>query len=226
MGRLITGLIAVALGAAVMGCAPTIDKTAGWLADMDCKLDRLDRGQPMCYPKVAVAEAPLYCYKTIGGVECYSQPDRFVDNRAPVNPAPLPVNSLGAKDMPPGTVPGGRPAPLDLALANPEGRDGAKDAVRREIALLNAKIEAERLAVAVPMAPTLSEPLVEPPKVEPTKKPPAKRTARGSSTGRPTPITRPAAPRAPRPAVPQAGADAARPMTDAEGAALADRQRQ
>jgi len=224
MGRLIALLLVALLAQGMVGCAPTIDKVMGWSTGDDCKLDRIDRGQAMCVKKTELAVAPLYCYKTIGGMECYAQPDRFADNRAPVSPPALPANTLAARDMPAGTVPGSRPVVPDLALANPDGRDGAQDAVRRETAALNARLEAERIAVAVPLPPTLSEPLIEPPKVEEKKAPPKRPTVRRSAgTGRPTPITRPGTPAA-RPASP--GTESARPMTDAEGAALADRQRQ
>ena len=228
MRRLATMLALAVLGALLGGCAQSVDTLMSWSSGMDCKLERLERtqvNQPACYPKdYKVAEAPLYCYRTIGRVECYGQPDSFADNRAPLHPAALPVNTLALRDMPPGMVPGGPALRPDLALANPDAREGAAEAVRRETAALQAKLDAERAAVAIPVAPTLSEPLVEPPKAEPPKAPP-KRTARRSSTGAPTPITRPPT-RTSRPAAPQSGAEATRPMTDAEGAALADRQNQ
>jgi hypothetical protein len=224
MRRLAAILAATAFGALLGGCSQSVDTLMSWSAGMDCKLERKDRNQPPCYPKdYRVAEAPLYCYKTIGGVECYGQPDRYADARAPLHPAALPVNTLALRDMPPGMVPGGPAAKPELTLANPDGRDGAAEAVRRETAALQAKIDAESTAIAVPIAPTLSEPLVEPPKAEPAKKPPPRRTARRSSTGAPTPITRPPTGAA-RLAAPPSDADSARPMTDAEGAALADRQ--
>lgn len=214
------------LAGGLMGCGQTIEKIGGWTSGHDCKFDRVERGQKMCLHKTDYVEAPIYCYKTIGGAECYAQPDRFADNRAPIHPASLPMNTLAARNMPPGTVPGSRDILPELALVNPEGREGAEAAVKREIAAINAKIDAERLAVAVPMAPTLSEPLIEPPKVEDKKAPPKRPAARrAASTGRPTSITtRPARP-AGQPGD-QPATENARPMTDAEGAAQADRQRQ
>lgn len=223
MRRFMTILAAAMLGIGLSACGQTIDHALSAVEDMDCKMARADRGLPICLPKnaAAVAEAeikPVYCYKTIGGMECYGQPDRHADARAPIQPPTLPVNTLAERDLPPAYGP---TVPASLALANPDAREGAMEGMRRELAALQAKADAERAALTTSLAPAVAEPLAEPAKVvqPPPSKPPVKRQVR-RTTSKPTPITRRPAAQPAAPVVP------ARPMTDAEGAALADQQRQ
>ena len=44
----------------------------------DCSIVRLDRRQPYCAPREALPAPPLFCSRTLGTVECWSDPESFV----------------------------------------------------------------------------------------------------------------------------------------------------
>ena len=63
------------------------DYIAEALTDKDCSYIRhLDDGGPLCrsedYGKVV--ERPLYCYRTLGRVNCYERPDPYNMGQTPV----------------------------------------------------------------------------------------------------------------------------------------------
>ena len=76
--------LALFLPAGCTGAIESVDETLSNWADADCRSGRLLRLVPICQdygsedkrPPAAVAPAePLYCYRTIGAVDCYSAPE-------------------------------------------------------------------------------------------------------------------------------------------------------
>lgn len=50
----------------------------------DCSIVRLDRGMNYCAPREQLPAAPLFCSKSLGTVDCWTNPEAFI-----VAPSPL-----------------------------------------------------------------------------------------------------------------------------------------
>lgn len=76
------GLPAVALLLAVgaTGCTSVVvenvvDETLSAYAEADCAAKNLLFGAPVCDKRAVAAAPPVYCYNTLGDIECYDVPD-------------------------------------------------------------------------------------------------------------------------------------------------------
>lgn len=53
-----------------------VDKAISKFAQADCELVRLAHGTDVCRaPEPAAAPEPVYCYRRLGGVDCYARRD-------------------------------------------------------------------------------------------------------------------------------------------------------
>ena len=66
----------------------------------DCSIVRLDRQQPYCAPRDRLPDAPPFCTRTLGRVECWADPERFTT---------LPRQVAGRTRRSPWTRPGRSP---------------------------------------------------------------------------------------------------------------------
>lgn len=82
---LILSLSAGALGGCIM--VPTIlvtsaielvDETASLRLDMDCAATHIFLAEPYCRSRTLPNnEPPVYCFRTLGGVDCYAEDDPY-----------------------------------------------------------------------------------------------------------------------------------------------------
>ena len=87
----------VATGATVLGVA-TVDAIASRHTEKDCSVLNLLDGDPYCRSTtVPNGRPPVHCFKTLGGVDCYAEPDPYKlaetgrnPERAPRGPPPPP----------------------------------------------------------------------------------------------------------------------------------------
>jgi hypothetical protein len=89
MPRLAAALLLTFSAGALGGCivVPTIlvtsaielvDKTASLRLDMDCAATHIFIGDPYCRSNtVPNGIPPVYCYRTLGGVDCYGESDPY-----------------------------------------------------------------------------------------------------------------------------------------------------
>lgn len=89
------GVGAIAVGGSLAtyvntGKLPT-DHLASEATTEDCNIRHVANGKKYCQtvvdPKMQAlqqAEKEPYCYRTLGGVACYDQPDPYVNNQLPV----------------------------------------------------------------------------------------------------------------------------------------------
>ncbi|MEQ9487549.1 MAG: hypothetical protein RIM72_01000 [Alphaproteobacteria bacterium] len=59
------------------------DHIADYITGQDCNSVRQSRdGGPLCRPyEMGVIEEPRYCYKSLGTITCYTEPDPYRDGR-------------------------------------------------------------------------------------------------------------------------------------------------
>ncbi|MBM3569646.1 MAG: hypothetical protein FJX46_12945, partial [Alphaproteobacteria bacterium] len=207
----IAPLLAALAALALQACTNTANRTLSAITDQDCDVDRLITPHKVCRPVQNVVQRPLYCYKTIGVMNCYATPDPFIDPLSPVQVASLPVN----------TIPAGSYGSNGPSVANPEARVAAQlaalqaaeieaqrqmalekarqdalEAIEREVKAREAALaerlrreQAERDAANAPPPPPAPVTVV-PTQPEEAKKPPPRRPARRTtSTNRPRPLT-------------------------------------
>lgn len=80
--------VLLAAGAALAGCA-AVDAQVSALTDRHCASSRLISGKSYCAAPEAVGQSKLYCFKTLGDVDCYRAADPYgigQTGRALVNP--------------------------------------------------------------------------------------------------------------------------------------------
>ncbi len=103
-GRLRAGALVIATAVMLAGCgsvgapllalggatATTIntnklptDHIADYFTGQDCNSVRQSQdGGPLCRPyEMGVIEEPRYCYKSLGSITCYTEPDPYRDGR-------------------------------------------------------------------------------------------------------------------------------------------------
>jgi hypothetical protein len=73
-------MLALLLG--MSGCTTAaiavIDEKISQMTDQDCTTVNLMLGDSYCKDnKVRITQAPLYCYRTLGGVDCYGDKDPY-----------------------------------------------------------------------------------------------------------------------------------------------------
>ena len=71
----------------VSGCSTdafkAVDKKISGLFGESCSITNLSAGEDFCpSPKAAYVQAPVYCYKTLGGVNCYNEENPYVTERS------------------------------------------------------------------------------------------------------------------------------------------------
>ena len=91
---------AVMAGGSLVSLAHT-DKTLGdhvatWAFDQDCSLLKASNGEPYCQrfeteeerrakeAEAAAQRAQTYCYRTLGAISCYREPDNMASSQARV----------------------------------------------------------------------------------------------------------------------------------------------
>ena len=75
---------------AVLGRTP-IDVGVSLATGKDCSVVRLDRGQTYCAPQEAAVTRPPYCSRSLGTVDCWANPEAFVNRPAEVADQPKPT---------------------------------------------------------------------------------------------------------------------------------------
>ena len=78
----------------------SLDEEMSELAGIKCSATNLSVGEDYCQaPKLEYVQVPVHCYKTMGGVDCYRQPDPYhAEGSERVRPA-LSLGSHGADVM-------------------------------------------------------------------------------------------------------------------------------
>ncbi len=64
-----------ATGCTSMLVESVVDETLSAYAEADCAAKNLLFGEAICDRRPAAAPPPVYCYNTLGDVECYDVPD-------------------------------------------------------------------------------------------------------------------------------------------------------
>ncbi|WP_293948811.1 hypothetical protein [Sneathiella sp.] len=100
--RLWTVVLLLAFAISTGGCSSDMfksadQKVAGAFGET-CSFTHLSKGKEFC-PEVegeAVVQAPLYCYRSLGTVDCYSEPNPYLNERSPRVRKVPPLASMGA----------------------------------------------------------------------------------------------------------------------------------
>ena len=88
------GTTLVVAGANVISVIDTdktlTDHTASWVTGKDCSTREALDGRPYCQAEdiplaPAAAEAEVYCYRSIGSIVCYSEPDPLASEQMRVH---------------------------------------------------------------------------------------------------------------------------------------------
>jgi hypothetical protein len=87
-------LIATALVGATVGSIATIQRTPAdavysLLTGRDCSVVRLDQGKSYCRPMEPKPEAPAFCTRSLGTVNCWQDPDKLADHPFGVADGPM-----------------------------------------------------------------------------------------------------------------------------------------
>ena len=87
-----------------------VDRVVSSYAGKECRVADLITTGTICKTAARSVAAPVYCYRTLGGVDCYAEPDPFA---APSLPglerppaAPPPPRPAGSDHQPPAPVAG------------------------------------------------------------------------------------------------------------------------
>ena len=59
----------------IMSDKTATDHLISWASNKDCSYIRTERGLTYCVEDEVLIKPNVYCYKTIGKVTCYNQPD-------------------------------------------------------------------------------------------------------------------------------------------------------
>lgn len=104
--RRVTAILFVcAIALAAQGCTRMatktmagVDQAISTVAQADCELARIARGDDICRePAPMPAPAPVYCYKRLGGVDCYASRDPMdqpIVREAKATPEPTQTTAL------------------------------------------------------------------------------------------------------------------------------------
>ena len=97
------GAAATGGGLVATGKTP-VDHVAGWVLGQDCSAVRLENRRPWCVP-IPTAAAPVpYCTRTIGSVNCWTEPPPGSPQRGVADPGPYPEPAAGLPPRPWGAV--------------------------------------------------------------------------------------------------------------------------
>ena len=89
-----------ATGATVLGVA-TVDAIASRHTEKDCSVLNLLDGDPYCRSTtVPNGRPPVHCFKTLGGVDCYAEPDPSKLAETGRNPERAPRGTPPAPNQP------------------------------------------------------------------------------------------------------------------------------
>jgi hypothetical protein len=88
------------LSACTTDIVKSVDEQMSELAGTKCSATNLSVGEDYCQaPKLEYIQVPVYCYKTMGGVDCYRKPNPYhAESAERVRPA-LSLGSHGADIM-------------------------------------------------------------------------------------------------------------------------------
>lgn len=67
--------LAVEGATTVMSDKTASDHLISWMSGKDCSYVRTERGLTYCAEDEVIIEPRVYCYKTLGSVSCYNEPD-------------------------------------------------------------------------------------------------------------------------------------------------------
>ena len=89
-------LVAILMGFAPMlgGCGiaavTVIDETMSSFTGQECRVRHVFQDdKAICYEAVSLPEGPrVYCYRTLGGVDCYREPNPLGDAEFKIEPKP------------------------------------------------------------------------------------------------------------------------------------------
>jgi len=86
--QMATGVAVVGVGSiAVIGRSP-VDAVISAVSGKDCSVVRLDQGKSYCRPTEPPPEPPPYCSRSLGVVDCWSEPDKLPDHPPEVADGP------------------------------------------------------------------------------------------------------------------------------------------
>ncbi len=80
--RPLTTLLLIAAAGCAADTVEAIDAEVSEIIEMDCRVTYLFRGQRYCRQPEEPETAPLYCFRTLGGVDCYAEEDPYGVNRS------------------------------------------------------------------------------------------------------------------------------------------------
>ncbi|USG61766.1 hypothetical protein NBZ79_02110 [Sneathiella marina] len=90
----------VFLAACTTDIVKSIDKQISEYAGINCSATNLSVGEDYCQsPKQSFVQASVYCYKTMGGVDCYRQPNPYHTEKSERVRQTLSLGSYGAEVM-------------------------------------------------------------------------------------------------------------------------------
>ncbi len=95
----------ITTGASIVGAIQSEetlpDLALSWALDKKCSIFQAARGEKYCQA-TSPGLPEQYCYRNLGGITCYSQPDPNASQEIAVYaPPPVPVGSPGAGDSAP-----------------------------------------------------------------------------------------------------------------------------
>jgi hypothetical protein len=89
---------AIFLTACTTDFVKSVDKQISEYAGYNCSATNLSIGEDYCqYPKQSYVQAQVYCYKTMGGVDCYYEPNPYRSEQSERVRQTLALGSHGAE---------------------------------------------------------------------------------------------------------------------------------
>ncbi len=80
-------ILVVSIAVSTAGCSSdvfkTVDKKVAGVFGDSCSFANLSKGDDFCPTKKEIfVQPPLYCYKTLGSVNCYSEENPYITERS------------------------------------------------------------------------------------------------------------------------------------------------
>jgi hypothetical protein len=102
MARILTSLVLLSVMFIATGCTSAavavIDEKVSQMTEKDCTTVNIMLGENYCRDKkLAIKQDPIYCYRTLGGIDCYARKDPYKSKEAPRVREVSELGSEGAK---------------------------------------------------------------------------------------------------------------------------------
>ena len=90
--KALRALVLVGMAMLASGCETVmvnlVDNALSSATDRECSVSGMFRGDVLCQPAapvITVGEPPLFCYRTLGTVDCYAETDPYKATKGLVN---------------------------------------------------------------------------------------------------------------------------------------------